>query len=117
MPEVDRYKPTRTGPGTIRDPLEVADPPDDVSDESWCEHDHDDGEQASPSTEASSASAAHASADIEDVEQLNYFETPIGINPTAVPTYVQQVGGLAQNSEHVRDSRKARRTLQQEGTT
>ena len=44
MPEVDRYKPTRAGPGTIRDPLDVADPSDDVSDESCCEHDHDEGE-------------------------------------------------------------------------
>ena len=107
MPEVDRYKPTRAGPGTIRDPLDVADPPDDVSDESSCDHDHDDtGDEANPSTEAPAASAAkpagdaasaraaQASTDTQDVEQLNHFETPMGIDPTAVPSSVQHVGAF-----------------------
>ena len=33
MPEVDRYSATRSGPGTIRDPLDAACPQDDASDE------------------------------------------------------------------------------------
>ena len=33
MREADRYKSTRSGPGTIRDPLDVAADPDDASDE------------------------------------------------------------------------------------
>ena len=48
------------------------------------------------------------------MEQLNHFETPIGIDPTAVPTYVQQVGALKQNLAHVRDSVASCRALQQE---
>ena len=115
MPEVDLYKATRAGPGTIRDPLDVADPPDDVSDESSCDHDHDDiGDEANPSTEAPSASAAQPSTDTQDVEQLNHFETPIGIDPTAVPTFVQHVAAFKQNLAHVRDSVASCRVLHQE---
>ena len=33
MPEVERYTATRRGPGTIRDPLDVAQSDDDASDE------------------------------------------------------------------------------------
>ena len=63
IPEADRHKPTRAGPWTIRDPLDVADPYDDVSDESSCNYDHDDGEDANPSAEASSAIAAEPAGD------------------------------------------------------
>ena len=54
MPEVDRYKATRAGPGTIRDPMDAADPPDDVSDESSCDHDDDHiGHEATSPTDGS----------------------------------------------------------------
>ena len=92
IPEVDRYKATRAGPGTIRDPLDAAGPPDDVSDELSCDDDHDHfGHEANPASEAPSASAAQPSTSSDDMEHLNHFETPIGVDPTAVPTFLQHV--------------------------
>ena len=127
IPEVDRYKATRAGPGTIRDPLDAAGPPDDVSDELSCDDDHDHiGHEANPSSEApsanaaqpagdaASASAAQPSTGTEDMEHLNHFETPIGMDPTAVPTFLQHVTAFKQNLAHVRDSVSSSRALHQQ---
>ena len=37
------------------------------------------------------------------MEHLNQFETPIGMDPTAVPTFVQHVAAFKHNLEHVRE--------------
>ena len=77
MPEVDRYKPTRCGPGTIRDPLDAAKEDDNASDE------------------LSESSGDDCDAEGHDGEcgdmQLNSFETPLGLDPTASPDFVQHV--------------------------
>jgi hypothetical protein len=116
MPEVDRYSATRSGPGTIRDPLDAACPEDDASDE-LSESDEDEriatraGEVApasavqpsTPAGEAAPASAAQPSVASQNVEHLNHFETPIGMDPTAVPTFVQHVTAFKHTLEHVRE--------------
>ena len=100
--EVDRYKATRAGPGTIRHPLDAACPNDDASDEND-DHEHN-AHGTNPAGEAASASAAQFSTDPQNAEQLNHYETPIGMDPTAVPTFVQHVAAFKHNLEHVRDS-------------
>ena len=64
--EVDRYKPTRASPGTIRDPLNAACTQDDDSDESCSDDDHE-----HPAGEAASACAAECGTAPQNVEQLN----------------------------------------------
>ena len=57
MSEVDEYRATRPGPGTIRDPLDAACPNDDASDEHV---DDDDEQDANPADEAAPASFAQS---------------------------------------------------------
>ena len=83
MSEVDEYKATRQGPGTIRDPLDAACPSDDASDE----HVDDDEQEANPADEAAPASYAKFSTHSQSVDHLNHCETPVGMDPTAVPTF------------------------------
>jgi len=101
MPEVDRYSATRSGPGTIRDPLDAACPEDDASDE-LAEID-DDEHAATPADHVAPASAAQPSTASQNVEHLNQFETPIGMDPTAVPSFVQHMAAFKHNLEHVRE--------------
>ena len=101
MPEVDRYSATRSGPGTVRDPLDAARLKDDASDE--LSESDDDKHTATASDEAVPSGAAQPSAASQNVEHLNQFETPIGMDPTAVPTFVQHVAAFKHNLEHVRE--------------
>ena len=101
MPEVDRYSATRSGPGTVRDPLDAARPEDDASDE--LPESDDDQHTATASDKAVPSRAAQPSAASQNVEHLNHFETPIGMDPTAVPTFVQHVAALKHNLDHVRE--------------
>ena len=68
MSEVDQYKATRPGPGTIRDPLDAACPSDDASDE----HVDDDEQEANPADEAAPASSAQSSTHSQSVDHLNH---------------------------------------------
>ena len=68
MSEVDEYKATRPGPGTIRDPLDAACPSDDASDE----HVDDDEQEANPADEAAPASSAQSSTHSQSVDHLNH---------------------------------------------
>ena len=114
IPEVEHYKVTRAGPGTIRDPLDASCPPDDASDEVLSDDDHDqNGHVTNPAGEAASASTAQSSSTHQETEQLNHFETPIGIDPTAVPTFVQHVAAFKHNLAHVRDLVSSSRALHQ----
>ena len=101
MPEVERYSATRSGPGTVRDPLDAARPDDDASDE--LPESDDDEHTATASRDAVPARAAQPSAASQNVEHLNQFETPIGMDPTAVPTFVQHVAAFKHNLEQVRE--------------
>ena len=112
MPEVDRYSATRSGPGTIRDPLDAACPEDDASDEL---SESDDHEHAAASADGSApASAAQLSTASQNVEHLNHFETPIGMDPTAVPTFVQHVAAFKHSLEHVRELVASGRALSEQ---
>ena len=68
MPEVDQYKATRPGPGTVRDPLDAACPSDDASDElSDCDHDE---HTANAADGAAAACAAQPSTESQDASWL-----------------------------------------------
>ena len=88
MPEVDRYRSTRSGPGTIRDPLDAAKEDDNASDElseksgDECDAEEHDGECGDNEQHSSS---------LPGDMQLNSFETPLGLDPTASPDFVQHV--------------------------
>ena len=88
MPEVDRYRSTRCGPGTIRDPLDAAKEDDNASDElseksgDECDAEAQDGECGDNEQHRSS---------LPGDMQLNSFETPLGLDPTATPDFVQHV--------------------------
>ena len=45
------------------------------------------------------------------MEHLNHFETPVGMDPTAVPTFVQHVAAFKHNLEQVRVLVSASRAL------
>ena len=103
MPEVDRYKPTRCGPGTIRDPLDAAKEDDNASDElseksgDECDAEGHHGECGDNEQQPSS---------LPGDMQLNSFETPIGLDPTASPDFVQHVrvchiGSVPNRRKHV----------------
>ena len=88
MPEVDRYRSTRSGPGTIRDPLDAAKEDDNASDElseksvDECDAEAQDGECGDNEQQPSS---------LPGDMQLNSFETPLGLDPTASPDFVQHM--------------------------
>lgn len=104
MPEVDRYRATRSGPGTIRDPLDAAKVDDDASDElseesgGECDAEGDGGQCADK-------------ADAPEDLQLNSFETPLGLDPTASPDFVQHVAAFKAQLDaiqaHVQSGRMA----------
>ena len=81
VPEADKYKATRAGPGSLRDPMDAPDAQDDASDE--LDADEDENKDAPSSAERPAEPHAH--------EQLNQFETPLGLDPTATPNVVQHL--------------------------
>ena len=108
MPEVDRYRSTRSGPGTIRDPLDAAKEYDNASDElseksgDECDAQGQDGQCGDNEQHPSSLPA--------DM-QLNSFETPLGLDPTASPDFVQHVAAFKAQLDlvrsHVESGRRA----------
>ena len=48
------------------------------------------------------------------MDRLNHFETPVGIDPTAVPTFVQHVAAFKQNLEHLRELVSASQVLSEQ---
>ena len=93
--------------GTIRDPLDAACPNDDASDE----HVDDDEQEANPADEAAPASSAQSSTHSQSVDHLSHCETPVGMDPTAVPTFVQHVAAFKHNLKQVRVLVSASRAL------
>ena len=87
MPEVDKYAATRCGPGTVRDPLDVAGEDDDASDE-LSEASGNDGH-----TEDAAGSVGAPAPKQSDL-QLNQFETTLGLDPTVAPDFVQHVAAF-----------------------
>ena len=80
MPEVDKYAATRSGPGTIRDPLDVAQGDDDASEE-ISDASSNDGLTEHEATEMASSVGQLASRTSDP--RLNRFESPLGLDPTS----------------------------------
>jgi hypothetical protein len=97
LPECDRYNATREGPGTIRDPLDATKDKDDASDEAEPEeasdNAHDDGVSTTP-------------------DYVNQFETPLGLDPTATPSYMQHLGAFQAQLNLTKDAFQAKQRVQ-----
>jgi hypothetical protein len=114
MPEVDRYSATRSGPGTIRDPLGAAHEDTDASDEisdvsSNAGHAEDKAREHSCNGEQ----PAHVTCD----QQLNQFETALGCDPTSAPDFVQHVAAFKTQVELVQEAVKQMRSAAQPADT
>ena len=115
MEEVDKYSATRCGPGTVRDPLDAtgdddSDASDEVSDVSSCDDHTDNADQESPSSVGRPASKKSEGA-------LNQFETPLGLDPTSTPDFVQHVASFKANLDLVQDAVKKMHTAEQRADT
>ena len=101
LPECDRYNATREGPGTIRDPLDAAKDQDDASDEAEPEeasdNAHDDGVSTTP-------------------HYVNQFETPLGLDPTATPSYIQHLAAFQAQLNLTKDAFQAKERISREVT-
>ena len=84
MPEADRYTATRSGPGTIRDPLHDAADADDASDEL--------GEESEKEDCANNGDEQSVGARAE--QHVNHFETPLGVDHTVAPDFVQHIAAF-----------------------
>jgi len=109
MEEVEKYSATRCGPGTVRDPLDATrdDDDDDASDE-ISDVSSSDGHIENADKEPLSSGGRPAAKKSE--RPLNQFETPLGLDPTSVPHFVQHVAAFKANLELVQDSVKKMRT-------
>ena len=126
MPEAEKYAPTRCGPGTLRDPLDAKregdDAEDEISDVSSGEGDTEDATtkcgrcdvtQQSDTEDARKKCGCCAKTQKEEAAQLNHFETPLGLDPTAVPDFVQHVAAFKAQVNLVHDAVKEMRSAQE----
>ena len=91
MPEVDKYTATRCGPGTLRDPLDKTQEDDDASDEISDVSSNDSvPEEYTRESKSSVGQPAPKTSNL----QLNQFETPLGLDPTSAPDFVQHVAAF-----------------------
>ena len=95
MPEVDKYSATRCGPGTVRDPLDATGEDDDASDEI------SDAASSEGHAEDADREPASKTSDL----QLNQFETPLGVDPTSTPDFVQHVAAFKASGAERRGSK------------
>ena len=105
MREADRYKSTRSGPGTIRDPLDVAADPDDASDEF---SDVDPGDNSDDDCQKKNDTADQPHHSAEQLDHTNQFETPLGLDPAATPSYVQHFAAFQAQLNSVNDAFRAK---------
>ena len=103
MQEIDKYIATRCGPGTIRDPLDAAQEDDDASDE-ISDASSNDGH----TEEANKDSARSVGQPVPKTDdlQLSQFETPLGLDPTATPNFVQHIVAFKAQLDLVQDAVK-----------
>ena len=108
MQEVDRYQATRCGPGTLRDPLDAGADDDDASDEcSDCAG----GEEDTHSTSGPARSGDEHPTPQQSEMQLNQCETPLGLDLTSTPDFVQHVASFKAHLDLVQDAVKKKRSL------
>lgn len=99
--------------GTLRDPLDATrdsdgDASDEISDVS-----SSDGHTANADEKSASSAAQPASKKSE--LQMNQFETPLGLDPSSTPDFVQHVASFKAQLELVQDKVKNMRTAQHSG--
>ena len=104
MPEIEKYTAARSGPGTIRDPLGAAQSDDDASDELGDESEGDEHPVGDDEQAASPACSGEHSAQTISDQQLNQFETPLGLNSAASPDFVQHVAAFKAQLDLVHDA-------------
>ena len=106
MEEVEKYSATRCGPGTVRDPLDATrDDDDDASDE-ISDVSSSDGHTENADKESPSSVGRPASKKSE--LPLNQFETPLGLDPTSTPDFVQHVNAFRAQLDVVQEAVKKR---------
>ena len=109
MTEVDKYSATRCGPGTLRDPLDKTQEDDDASDEiSDASSNGDHTEDAARESENRVGQPAPKTPNL----QLNQFETPLGLDPTSTPDFVQHVAAFKAQLDLVQDAVKQMRSAE-----
>ena len=99
----EKYQATRIGPGSLRDPMDPVEVSEDVSDEETAEEER--GDQHEHCAEAPGE------------QELNQQETPLGIDPTATPSYVQRLAAFHMQLRSVEDSCRSKRRLETEQKT
>ena len=114
MEEVDKYSATRGGPGTVRDPLDATrdDDDDDASDE-ISDASSSDGHTENADKESPSSSVAPPASKKCELA-LNQFETPLGLDPTSTPDFVQHVAAFKAHLDLVQDAVKKMRTSEEQ---
>ena len=117
MEEVEKYSATRCGPGTVRDPLDATrdDDGDDASDDEISDGSSSDGHTEKADKEQTS-SAGRAGAKKSE-QPLNQFETPLGLDPTSTPDFVQHVAAFKTHLHLVQDAVKKMRTTERDAAT
>ena len=116
MPETEKYTAARSGPGTIRDPLGAAQSDDDASDELGDESGSDEHPVGDDEQAASPACSGEHSAQTISDQQLNQFETPLGLDSAASPDFVQHVAAFKAQLDLVHDAVKKVRSAQKPST-
>jgi len=107
MAEVDKYAATRCGPGTVRDPLDATGEDDDASDEiSDASGSEDNQENANGEPRSSVGQPTAKKTD----PIVNQFETPLGLDPTSTPDFVQHVASYKTQLDIVHDTVKQMRS-------
>ena len=116
MEEVEKYSATRCGPGTVRDPLDATrdddDDDDDASDE-ISDASSSDGHTENADKESPSSSVAPPASKKCELA-LNQFETPLGLDPTSTPDFVQHVAAFKAHLDLVQDAVKKMRTSEEQ---
>ena len=99
----------RDRPGTIRDPLDATGEDDEASDETSevCSSDGDTDEGNKEST-----SSVEQPAEKKSQLHLNQYETPLGLDPTCVPDFVQHVSSFKAKLDLVQDAVKKMRSAE-----
>ena len=93
----ERYRATRVGPGSIRDPMDQACDAEEASDEE------------APEEEQGTEDACGAEQPVQ--EELNQRETPLGLDPTATPSYVQHLAAFQAQLRQVEEACRASQRL------
>ena len=94
----ERYCATRIGPGSLRDPMDQPRNEEDASDEETSDEEQRDEHEHCAEQPAE--------------DELNQRETPLGLDPTATPSYVQHVAAFQTQLRQVEEATRESRRLQ-----